>query len=1042
MMFSLPSYMCGESLYYTVQADICPCWQSLATLKVVRVGSGYWIKMDAGLSHTLHPGPIDDSILTLQDHHRSTAIWDGQDFEPLTCRRCDGHFWRLGALDPQVQQLMLQADGDPITGVDTNRSMEEWQDICNELLGFKPPPEDFDRGRLKIRCLQERFKTLPEGASKDTMQFYARAYILQLLGGQLLSDMSNNKVKLMYLPLLRDFEAAGRLSWGSAVLSCLYRALCRATKPETSDICGPLVLLQIWAWERMPFIRPGRLVPQQQPCPDIVSGEHPLPAAPYGSRWNVGFKLDSVGTHVLVLYRDQLDNMKDDQFVWEPYPDDVLASLPQYCISGRRIWQTVSPLICFDVVEFHHPDRALRQFGQQQTIPAVCDTIPDIHLTDRRGRQNYDWAHHHRQFVDMWTDRFARIFSTPPIDGPMDQSDPYKLWYERITRLLIGNPATRPNTGYQGVGGDMESMAQSLQRIYHRASDAMYQGHEVSRHDVLREIQDICVHSLRAAHEDYRLTACPDANLMDASPAIPPKVQRGRPKKRGGFTGGSASESRKRIPHLPGTPSTSLAEYNFPSQSNVLPANGDLPDTPQTWDSSLNSPDFHDTTDPNMIQMNLEITDSLKQEAMSLSLDLAENPILQALGKIRDICASALQMNNGNQSSLSTQLAIPVGPKTKRCKPRRRGGISGRLVSAGSGFGSYCPTSLGSASPTPSSSLGPNISRPRKIVDQDFEPFATPLMGDSPLPELRDAIQSEMIELDDITGSREASPYAANPSTSDPQFYPRGYQSSLPQLTNMKPNFLREDTTPVPVDSSRPALVSARQVENTDGGIEVSPPTPDPQVLKLQHSQTLEQPDSKLEMLDETPYTKGSSVVSQPSPRDHKVLPMHADSDRVAMQVDGPDTYSKTEPPVLEPHCTETTVPSDSPTTLKKDASPSTQQGNLNSPKSPSPKLPVSSVHSVAEAMQGDTPDADSVQSDGGKRKERAPDHIAFVGSSHTNDTDISSCDPDNVNDDGKSIGKPLNQRELKLTQADPAAVTEDGQKKYKRQRRVPSKLR
>ncbi|KAK6149426.1 hypothetical protein DH2020_016951 [Rehmannia glutinosa] len=731
--------------------------------------------MDSGLGHTLHPGPIDDSILTLQDHHRSTDIWDGQNFEPLTCRRCDGHFWRLGTLDPQVQKMMLKAgfygvykvgrmrldhalitalverwrpethtfhlpvgeatvtlqdisvlwglpvDGDPITGVDTNRTMDEWQDICNELLGFRPPPEDFDRGRLKIRCLQERFKTLPDGASEDTVKFYARAYILQLLGGQLLSDMSNNKVKLMYLPLLRDFDAAGRLSWGGAVLACLYRALCRASKPETSDICGPLVLLQIWAWERVPFIRPGRLAPRQQPPPDIVAGDHPLPVAPYGSRWNVGFKLETVGTHVLVLYRDQLDNMKDDQFVWEPYPADVLASLPEYCLSGKRIWQTVSPLICFDVVEFHHPDRVLRQFGQQQTIPAVCDTIPDIHLTDRRGRQNYDWAHHHRQFVDMWTDRCARVVSGPPIDGPMDQSDPYMIWYRRITRLLIGNPATRPNTGYQGVGGAMEAM---LTKIYHRATDAMNEGYEVCGEDVLREIQDICAYSLRAAHEDHRLAVRPDLRATSpvASPFLAPKVQRGRPRKRGGLTCGRATESRRRGSYVPVMqPTSSEVSYSF-KPTSIIPANvGEPSDTPQTWDSSLSAPEFQeDTLDPNTMQLGPEATGAVNAQ---LKISMFGHQI--ALGKIRDICAFALRTSSGNQAMLSAHDAIADGPKSKHCKPRRRGGMSGYLIGANSGINSYFPCTPGASSPTPSASLGPNDSPslPHDSPEQDVEPL-------------------------------------------------------------------------------------------------------------------------------------------------------------------------------------------------------------------------------------------------------------------------------------------------------------------------------
>ncbi|KAL3637547.1 hypothetical protein CASFOL_018715 [Castilleja foliolosa] len=760
--------------------------------------------MDAEMSYTLHPGPIDDSVLTLQGHHRSTDIWNGQDFEPLTCRRCDGHFWRLDAVPPRVQQTMLRAgfygvykagrirldhalitalverwrpethtfhlpigettvtlqdisvlwglpvDGEPITGVDTNRSMDEWQDICEELLGFRPPSEDFDRGRLKIRCLQERFKTLPDGASEETVQFYARAYILQLLGGQLLSDMSNNKVKLMYLPLLRDLETAGRLSWGSAVLACLYRALCRATKPETSDICGPLVLLQIWAWERLPFIRPGRLTPRQQIPPDVISGEHPLPLPPYGSRWNVGFKLESVGTHVLVLYRDQLDNMKDDQFVWEPYPIDVLGSLPEYCLSGRRIWQTVSPLICFDVVEFHHPDRALRQFGQQQSIPAICDTIQDIHFTDRRGRQNYDWVQHHRQFVDMWADRCARVVSAPLFDCPMDQSDPYMVWYRRITRLLIGNPATRPNNGYQGAGGAKEAMAQSLQKIYHRAADAINQGPEISGEDVLREILDICTYSLRAAHEGHRLlTAQPDlsASSPAASPVVPHKVQRGRPKKRGALSGGLASESRRRGSYVSVTASTLLDVSHSP-----VPANYGV-ETPQMWDSTLSVTEFQETPDPHtMMQLDVEATDT-------------KNPFLQAFGKIRDICAFTLGVNNGNESVPLKQEIIPSVPKTKHCKPRRRGGMSGPYT-GGASSGSYFASTPEPSSPTTDSTplKPPNDSSLQPMHDilseQNVEPFVTPLSA-----ELDDNLQSEMIELDTITGSREPSPSSANPSS-------------------------------------------------------------------------------------------------------------------------------------------------------------------------------------------------------------------------------------------------------------------------------------
>ena len=69
--------------------------------------------------------------------------------------------------------------------------------------------------------------------------------MLRLLDGVLLSDTSSNKMKLIFLPLLKDLEFAHRLSWGSTVLACLYRAMCQDSYADQSEIGDYLVLLQI-----------------------------------------------------------------------------------------------------------------------------------------------------------------------------------------------------------------------------------------------------------------------------------------------------------------------------------------------------------------------------------------------------------------------------------------------------------------------------------------------------------------------------------------------------------------------------------------------------------------------------------------------------------------------------------------------------------------------------------------------------------------------------------------------------------------------------
>ena len=43
---------------------------------------------------------------------------------------------------------------------------------------------------------------------------------------------------------------------GSAVLSYLYRELCKVTDYDAREIGGACILLQLWAWERFPYIGP------------------------------------------------------------------------------------------------------------------------------------------------------------------------------------------------------------------------------------------------------------------------------------------------------------------------------------------------------------------------------------------------------------------------------------------------------------------------------------------------------------------------------------------------------------------------------------------------------------------------------------------------------------------------------------------------------------------------------------------------------------------------------------------------------------------
>ena len=76
--------------------------------------------------------------------------------------------------------------------------------------------------------------------------------------------------------------------------------------------------------------------------------------------------------------------------LWEPYIGELVAHLPDICLADQEIWWTMSPLICFETVEWHHPERVLRQFDLHQGIPLSCLLKQELHLVDRQGHHKYN----------------------------------------------------------------------------------------------------------------------------------------------------------------------------------------------------------------------------------------------------------------------------------------------------------------------------------------------------------------------------------------------------------------------------------------------------------------------------------------------------------------------------------------------------------------------------------------------------------------------------------------------------------------------------
>ncbi|XP_020249169.1 protein MAIN-LIKE 1-like [Asparagus officinalis] len=312
--------------------------------------------------------------------------------------------------------LGLRIDGPVVTGTDDH----SWPEVCARLLGQVP---DLRSGAMKLSWLRQTFQgDIPEDASDETLQFHARAYILHMIGCVLFPDASKTLVHARWLPLLEDFGVCGALSWGSAVLAYLYRELSRVSLMQNKEFKGCCTLIQIWSWERIHIGRPTLLMHRD------LEGQYPL-----AYRYNVRYAQYKSATRHRQFYRNELDGLQHEQFKWRPYtpPELDIHSLAPICRDSPDLWRARVPLICWEIVEMHVPDRVLRQFTLSQHIP---DPVEQINRRRRPTSHRTDWAVVRADYIGRWVQRWDCIQDTRPT--AVDYTT-YMRWYWGITRRWI-----------------------------------------------------------------------------------------------------------------------------------------------------------------------------------------------------------------------------------------------------------------------------------------------------------------------------------------------------------------------------------------------------------------------------------------------------------------------------------------------------------------------------------------------------------------------------------------------------------------------------
>ncbi|XP_042027140.1 protein MAIN-LIKE 1-like [Salvia splendens] len=330
----------------------------------------------------------------------------------------------------------LRVEGRVFTGRDYHVNFPDWTSKCRDLLGWIPDTStETKQGGLLMTALIKQTR-MPLGDDLPTYVYIQRARIhaLILVGGLILPDTTGCKVPFMWLNALGDPEEVKTISWGSAALAYLYHYLCEASMDKRKELGGPMILMQLWAWERMPTLRPsfiGSVVHEPYtPCGASLSGRH---------------------AHCI---------------------------LPDYCndVNGCSLCETY--LVCWAYVEAHDPRRVRQQFNRYQDIPQYVDRMlrnaDHLGKNDRRGKKGNNWANTHQFYIGEWDlryERFHAVEDAAPMSMNIPMSPGYMAWYNRITVTYLTQPGARSTAGMNESAASMRLFVEGFQQVFHLTTD-------------------------------------------------------------------------------------------------------------------------------------------------------------------------------------------------------------------------------------------------------------------------------------------------------------------------------------------------------------------------------------------------------------------------------------------------------------------------------------------------------------------------------------------------------------------------------------------